>query len=220
MNHDFNGLYTLIFIHALYSLCCYFILAFCSYISVASVLCRCNNLADNGRCTFFMHWGSYNKSWEVSFGNRWALLINATKFDSTNVLLSLHSYILDLHGFEAYRICFINSYPRINFVVSFGRRSLFCEISGSYTDEYVDVDYCFLGRCTIQSCKNWLTFQKRLLPPSSGQSVWWWRYNAPLKSRLNSTGIQSAKSQKTAFSILVSFASLCLCNAILTSPSS
>jgi hypothetical protein len=51
------------------------------------------------------------------------------------------------------------------------------EISGSQDCEYEDS--CLLGCCTVKSGRNLPTFQRCLLPSSSGR--WWWRQQARLK---------------------------------------
>jgi hypothetical protein len=51
----------------------------------------------------------------------------------------------------------------------------FCEISSSHDDEYEDDS--LLGCCRGWSCKNWLKFQRYLLPPSSGR--WMYVEEAP-----------------------------------------
>jgi hypothetical protein len=46
------------------------------------------------------------------------------------------------------------------------------------------------------------TFQKCVLPPSSGRSLWWWRQYEPLKRRSTSTWLHGSTYQKTLNFIL------------------
>jgi hypothetical protein len=69
-------------------------------------------------------------------------------------------------------------------------------ISNIFSDE----DGCLLGYCTVQFDRYWPTFQRNLLPPSTG---WWQRQYAPLKRRSISTRLHGTTSQKTAIFILI-----------------
>jgi hypothetical protein len=67
-----------------------------------------------------------------------------------------------------------------------------------HVNEMFSEDGCLLGCSAVYSGRSLQTFQRSLLPPSSGRWGRWWRLQAPLNRQYTSIRLYGATIQQTA----------------------